>query len=102
MDVVERLDILEPDDYASLKCQCGRHIVAPCVCEDINKAVRGCDVICVTNPMLITGELWLEGSTPTHSDTQANTYMYSHVWVEVHFSGQTINCSIKEKGSNME
>lgn len=56
MSLKERLDISEQDDYASLKCQCGRCIIALCVCRDINNSARGCDVMCVTDPTLITGE----------------------------------------------
>lgn len=56
MSLRKKLDISEQDDYASLKCQCGRHIIALCVCRDINNSARDCDVMCVTDPMLITGE----------------------------------------------
>ncbi len=72
------LDISEQDDYASLKCQCGRHIRTPCVCGDINKSARGCDVICVTDPMLITGELQQERCTHSRSHTLKHTDQNKH------------------------
>lgn len=77
----KKRDISEQDDYASLKCQCGRHIINPCVCSDINNSATRCDVMCVTDPMLITGELQQERCTHNHSHT--------HLSIQTH----TQNCA---------
>lgn len=69
----KKLDISEQDDDASLKCQCGRHIVAACVCGDINNSARGSDVTRVTYPMVMTGELQHERRIHNHTHTQKHS-----------------------------
>lgn len=56
-----------------LKCQRGRRVVTPRVCEDINNSARGCDVIRVTDPMLIAGELQQDRYTHSHSHALKHT-----------------------------
>lgn len=72
MALRKKLEPLQQNDYASLKCQCGRHIIAPCAARAINNSAGGCDVMGVTEAMRRTGELQQEANaynTLKHRET---------------------------------